>query len=215
MAVAGLPFPLTPGQVVGAPMRPEHEGRSSARTARSGAVDGWGADETGARGAQLGEDSQIRRRRVRIRPSLGRIWAGRAVGGEGGGCGARAARNRWRRWRPRREGRAEEATAAATAARGTHGGGGATAARGPRGDGGCGSRTCINCCFSGLCTGKWLAAATSLLLGGLKNPSRGAPPHLWPDPVLAVGSFGRGWMRRLVQRTTVPWRRAGAGREPT
>uniref|UniRef100_A0A0E0N1D9 Uncharacterized protein n=1 Tax=Oryza rufipogon TaxID=4529 RepID=A0A0E0N1D9_ORYRU len=191
-AAAGLPFLLIPGQVVGAPMRPEHEGRSSARTARSGAVEfGSGPPFAGS-----GLDAQV----------------GGEGGSRGGDGGARAAQRRRRRRRPQREGRTEEEAVAAVA-------------RGPRG-GDCGARTSRQrwlrladvhqlLLLWLVCTRKWLAAATSLIPGGLKNPSRGAPPLLWPDPVLAVGSFRRGWTRRLVQRTTVPWRRAGAGREPT
>lgn len=143
-------------------MRPEHERRSSARTARSGAV-------------EFGSGPPLAGSRLDVR-----------VGSGGGGGGVRAAR---------REGRA---------------------ARGPRGDGGCGSWTCIIGCFSGLCArGSSWRRRRLFFPGGLKNPPRGAPPLLWPDPVLAVGSFGRGWTRWLVQRTTVPWRHAGAGREPT
>ncbi|KAB8092092.1 hypothetical protein EE612_017879 [Oryza sativa] len=137
-------------------MRPEHEGRSSARTARSGAVEfGSGPPLAGS-----GLDVAASRRRKRE--------AGRRPR-------ARTSRRRWLRLADVRQ----------------------------------------LLLLWPVCTGKRLAAATSLLPGGLKNPSRGAPPLLWPDPILAVGSFGRGWTRRLVQRTTVPWRRVGASHEPT
>ncbi|KAF2939578.1 hypothetical protein DAI22_03g206200 [Oryza sativa Japonica Group] len=177
----GSPFPSLLVKWLGAPMRPEHEGRNSARTARSGAV-------------EFGSGPPLAGSRLDAR-----------VGGEGGGRGARAARRRRLRWRrPRREGHAEEAIAAATAVRGAHGGGGGggrgarAARRRPRRED---LAVTVAAARGRASTAASLACVHGEAVGGgdVSSPSRLKKPISWSSsPPMARSYPGRGELRERV-----------------